>query len=936
MVGVFMGNLRADAIRTFTTSKGREVSYYSISALGGFGIGRISELPFSMRIVLEALLRNCDGKEVLEEEVVAVAKWGEMKPYNGDLHIKVSRILMQDFTGVPAVVDLAALREYLKEKGLNPSLINPIIPVDLIIDHSVQVDSYAKEDSVEINQAMEMSRNSERYSLLKWASSAFSQFRVVPPSGGICHQVNLENIATCVTFREKDGKLIAFPDSLVGTDSHTTMINGLGVFGFGVGGIEAEAALLDQPISLPMPEVVGVKLTGRLNPRVTAMDLALTLTKRLRELGVVGKFVEFFGDGVKALSLPDRATISNMCPEYGATVSIFPVDEETLRYMKSTGRTDEQIDLIRSYYTAQSMFPINYADVKYNKVIEVRLDEIEPSVSGPSQPKQEIRLGSIADTFYQNFMAGASAAPQEQNSSQKDYARWSQESTSVQEAKAPAQGRNSPKESRIRYDDGSEEPIRDGDVVIAAITSCTNTSNPTAMIGAGILARNAVNRGLVVSRKVKTSFAPGSRVVSDYLVKSGLYEYMERLGFSLVGFGCTTCIGNSGPLPPEVSKSIKEDGIVTASVLSGNRNYEARIHTEVRANYLMSPPLVVAFAIAGSVLKDITKEPLGRGSDGKDVYLDDIWPDADEIRKIAGSSIDVSMFNEEYKRIFSVNKYWDELSVAEEETYPWNAKSTYINLPPFFAGFDYKAKHSISDIKNARVLAVFGDSLSTDHISPAGAIPQDSPAGKYLIEHGVERKNFNTYGSRRGNHEVMMRGTFANVRIKNLLLNGEEGGYTLHFPDKSRVPIYDAAMNYAKEGVPLVVIGGKEYGSGSSRDWAAKGPALLGVKAVIAKSFERIHRSNLAGMGIVPIEFPADKDFASLGIDPEKPISIGISDALKPNGEVNVSYTSKSGKEASFIGMVRLESELEVEYCRVGGVLNYVLRRIVLEAERDG
>ena len=935
MVGVFMEDLRAETLRTFTTSKGRKISYYSISALGGLGIGRISELPFSMRIVLEALLRNCDGKEVLEEEVVAVAKWGEMRPYNGDLHIKVSRILMQDFTGVPAVVDLAALREYLKEKGLKASLINPIIPVDLIIDHSVQVDSYAKEDSVEINQAMEMSRNSERYSLLKWASSAFSQFRVVPPSGGICHQVNLENIATCVTFREKEGKLIAFPDSLVGTDSHTTMINGLGVFGFGVGGIEAEAALLDQPISLPMPEVVGVRLTGKMNPRVTAMDLALTLTKKLREIGVVGKFVEFFGDGVRTLSLPDRATISNMCPEYGATVSIFPVDDETLRYMKSTGRTEEQIDLVKSYYTAQSMFPIDYADVKYSKVIEVRLEEIEPSVSGPSQPKQEIRLGSIADTFYQNFMAGASAAQHEQNSSQRDYARWSQESTSVQEAKAPAQARNSPKESKIRYNDGTEETIKDGDVVIAAITSCTNTSNPTAMIGAGLLARNAVKKGLKVSRKVKTSFAPGSRVVSDYLIKSGLYEYMESLGFSLVGFGCTTCIGNSGPLPPEVSKSIKEDGIVTASVLSGNRNYEARIHTEVRANYLMSPPLVVAFALAGSVLKDITKEPLGYGSDGKEVYLDEIWPDADEIRKIAGSSIDVSMFNEEYRRIFSVNKYWDELSVAEEETYPWNAKSTYINLPPFFAGFDYKARHSISSIKNAMVLAVFGDSLSTDHISPAGAIPQDSPAGRYLIAHGVEKKDFNTYGSRRGNHEVMMRGTFANVRIKNLLLNGEEGGYTLHFPDRERVSIYDAAMSYAKEGVPLVVIGGREYGSGSSRDWAAKGPALLGVKAVIAKSFERIHRSNLAGMGIVPIEFPADKDFASLGIDPEKPISVDISDAIKPKGDVTVSYISKSGKEASFVGRVRLESELEVEYCRVGGVLNYVLRRIVLEAERD-
>ncbi len=925
---------------TFKLSSGKAVKYCSLPLLEKAGFGKMSRLPFSIRIVIESLYRNMDGKTVTEEDVRALANWDAKNPSDRDVPFKVSRILMQDFTGVPAVVDLAAMRDYVVKAGASPGLIQPIIPIDLIIDHSVQVDAFNIAQAIEVNQEKEVERNKERYKLLKWASQGFNGFRVFPPSAGICHQVNLEYLATCVTLKtDGKGTSIAFPDTLVGTDSHTTMIDGLGVLGFGVGGIEAEAALLDQPVSFATPKVLGVRLTGSLNDGVTATDFALTLTRLLREKGVVNMFVEFFGDGLRHLSLPDRATLSNMCPEYGATIAIFPVDEETLRYMRSTGRSEEQVELVKKYYTEQGMFGIDYSKVEYSDVLEVDLGGIVPCVSGPSQPKQEVPLGDISDNFRDAFLKNAPAPTNGNHKmNQKDYTRWAAES------QAPENGKikdlplhREIKSVKIKYDDGNEVTLSDGDVVISSITSCTNTSNPSVMIAAGLLAKKAVELGLKVdTRKVKTSLGPGSRVVTRYLEKAGLISPLAALGYSLVGYGCITCIGNSGPLIAKQSDAINNNGLAVASVLSGNRNYEARIHRDVRANYLMSPPLLVAFGIAGTVLKDLTKEPIGKGTGGKDVYLRDIWPSQKEIADVMHRVVNEEMFEKEYgKGIYDVNPYWNQLSGASGDTYNWEARSTYIRLPPFFDGFDPKARRKIRPINGARVLALFGDSISTDHISPAGAIGSDSPAGKYLKEHGVGVQDFNTYGSRRGNHEVMMRGTFANNRIKNLMLPGTEGGYTVHYPSNERLPIYDAAMRYGKEGVPLVVLAGIEYGSGSSRDWAAKGPALLGVKAVIAKSYERIHRSNLIGMGVLPLQFMDGEDAASLKIDYKAPISIEISDTMKPKEKVKIVYSELgTGKQAETFVTSRIDTPIEIEYFRSGGILNYMLTKVLASNRR--
>ena len=924
--------LKASVVSEFRTDSGRTVSYYSLQKLESLGYD-VSRLPFSIRIVLESLLRNLDGIEVTLEDVESLARWDAKNPSDRDVPFKVSRVLMQDFTGVPAVVDLAAIREYFISKGINAQMIQPLIPADLIIDHSVQVDSFNKPRSLEINQEMEMERNKERYSLLKWASGAFNGFRVFPPSAGICHQVNLEYLATCVTLLEKDGIRAAFPDTLVGTDSHTTMVDSLGIVGFGVGGIEAEAALLGQAVALTTPKVLGVRLVGRLLEGTTATDFALTLTKKLREKGVVNMFVEFFGEGLKSLSLPDRATLSNMCPEYGATIAIFPVDEETLKYLGMTGRKPEQVDLVRQYYSEQKMFGIDYGKVKYSDTITVDLGEIVPCVSGPSQPKQEIPLEKTRENFMDTFMKpDGTEKKAEQQLASKDYARLASESPAVVDypiKNAPIH--NEIKRVHLKYDDGYETDLSDGDVVISSITSCTNTSNPSVMIAAGILAKKALERGLSVNtRKVKTSLGPGSRVVMRYLERAGLVEPLARLGYGLVGYGCITCIGNSGPLIDKQSEAINGSNLFVASVLSGNRNYEARIHRDVRANYLMSPPMLIAFGIAGTMLRDLTKEPLGKNSKGESVYLKDIWPSKEEIADAISKSVSTDLFEKEYGHgITDVNPYWNNLTTPKGTNYAWDAGSTYIRLPPFFDGLDTSVEKKIAPINGAMVLAVFGDSISTDHISPAGAIGRESPAGKYLLDHGIAQADFNTYGTRRGNHEVMMRGTFANNRIKNLIMKGKEGGYTLHYPDMKEMSIYDAAMLYQKEGIPLVIIAGSEYGSGSSRDWAAKGPMLLGVKAVIAKGYERIHRSNLIGMGIIPLQFKSGEDASSLLIDYSKPIDVELSSAMKPRDKVLIRYTKNDGTKGEAHVTSRIDTSVEMNYYISGGILNYVIKNMI-------
>lgn len=863
-------------LKEFTLPNGKKIKYYSIMELEKEGYGKVSRLPYSLKIVLESMLRNLDGKAITRENVLSLANWNSKNPEDRDIPLVVSRILMQDFTGVPALVDLAAMRDYVKSKSIDPNTINPIVPVDLIIDHSVQIDEYNSAESFDTNLKYEIERNSERYTFLKWASKAFNGLRIFPPSAGICHQINLEYLAKVVML-SPDG--LAYFDSLVGTDSHTTMINGVGVVGFGVGGIEAEAAMLGQPVSFIMPQVVGVKLHGKLKDGVTATDLALTLTKLLREREVVGKFVEFFGDGVENLSVPDRATVSNMCPEYGATIAIFPVDKMTLDYLKMTGRSQEQIQLVEQYYSEQGMYEIP----EYSEVIELDLDSVKPSLAGPSQPKQQMELRSAPESFVKQVLQGSQ-----------------------------------PK---------SSGNLKEGDIVIASITSCTNTSNPAVLIMAGLVAKKAVEMGLRVdTSRVKTSLAPGSRVVTEYLKRSGLLRYLEKLGFYVVAYGCTTCIGNSGPLADDLSKLLNEGNLAVVSALSGNRNFEGRIHNDVRANYLMSPPLVVVYAIAGTILKDISRDPIGIANDGKEVYLQDIWPSTKEVNEIIKNYVDQSIFKQVYgESLFNINPFWNNLVAPSGITYSWDERSTYIRKPPFFE--TETGERDIEKITNAAVLAVFGDSISTDHISPAGAIMPESPAGRYLKSLGVTLTEFNTYGARRGNHEVMMRGTFANRRIRNLILENTEGGLTVHFPDNKIMSIYDAAMEYKKEGRPLVVIAGKEYGSGSSRDWAAKGPALLGVRAVIAESFERIHRSNLVGMGIIPLQFKPGDGYKNLNIDLSKPLNISIEKS--PRGKAIITYSKNDGFEGRTELVSRIDSELEMDYVKSGGILNFVISKII-------
>lgn len=883
-----------NTVDEFTTVSGKHVRYYSLPALQrvlGSNV-KISRLPISIRILLESLLRNKDDKSITDSDIELLASWNAAKPADKEIPFKVGRVIMQDLTGVPALVDLAAMRDAVVELKLDPKIIEPEVPTDLVIDHSIQVDAFRTLDAFQINAVKEIERNGERYQFLKWAQQAFHKLKLVPPDTGIVHQVNLEFLARVVLEVEKGSKTVAYPDTLVGTDSHTPMINGLGILGWGVGGIEAEAALLGQPVTFVTPKVFGVHLTGSLSEGVTATDAVLTITQKLREVGVVDSFVEFFGEGVKQLSVAVRATISNMSPESGATASLFPVDEETIRYLKLTGRSDGQIDLVRKYFEAQEMFGVpSSGQIDYTQVVEIDLSKIEASVSGPTLPHERVGLKDVGNHLLQVF---------------------------------PALKEKSNKAS-VTYE-GKEYSISDGDIVIAAITSCTNTSNPSVMIAAGLLAKRAVELGLNVRGIVKTSMAPGSMVVTEYLKATGLLPYLEKLGFGIVGYGCTTCIGNSGPLPDEVSKAIKDNNLTTAAVLSGNRNFEARIHQDVRANFLMSPPLVVAYALAGTVLKDLTKEPLGADKDGHAVYLKDLWPSHKQVLDYQ-TAISTEMFRQRYAEVYDQNSEWKRLSAPTGLEYKWDENSTYIQQPPYFVGYQSKINevHELEDIVGARPLLILGDFVTTDHISPAGAISPKSVAGRYLISKGVDEANFNSYGSRRGNHLVMIRGTFANPRIKNLIMgSGVEGPQTKHFPDGEAMSIYDASMKYQNEKVPLVVIAGKGFGSGSSRDWAAKGQKLLGVKAVIAESFERIHRSNLVGMGILPLQFKEGVNAKSIGLEGSEVFDIrGLG---TPN--VKLVATKKDGEKVETDLTVRLDSQVEKEYYLSGGILEYSLRKI--------
>lgn len=899
-------------IKTFDVD-GKEYSFFSITELEKKGYN-ISTLPVSIRVILESLIRNLDGKAVQEKDVENLLNWSSGNLADFEVPFKVGRVLMQDFTGVPAVVDLAAMRDSAHDLGKEPEIIQPQVPVDLVIDHSVQVDYFGVPDAVELNREKEFSRNGERYRFLKWAQNAFQNLRIVPPSVGICHQVNLEYLAKVVMSKEIDGKLFAFPDSVVGTDSHTTMIDGLGVVGWGVGGIEAEAAMLDQPVTFKAPEVVGVRLTGKLNSGVTSTDLVLTVTELLRKNKVVGKFVEFFGEGIGNLTLPDRATISNMCPEYGATLALFPVDEKTLEYLTLSGRSDEQVKLVEKYAKAQGIFG-SQENVDYSQVLELELSTVKPSVSGPKLPQQRVDLENIGDSFLK-FVEDSQAESQG-NGKVLSNGEKSQHGGEVFLKSAPVDL------------NGEKEKLTEGDVVIAAITSCTNTSNPYVMLSAGILAKKAVEKGLKVNRKVKTSLAPGSRVVSEYLLKSGLQPYLDKLGFNPVGFGCTTCIGNSGPLNESIENAIVENQMNTAAVLSGNRNFEARIHRNVRANYLMSPPLVVAFALAGKVTIDLEKEPIGKGTDGEDVFLKDIWPSSDEVQAAMKGSISKELFVERYQNLDQYNEQWVKLDAPGGLRYEWDPESTYIRKPPFFENFDPKSVIETMELSGTRPLLVLGDAITTDHISPAGPFSKETPAGVYLQEHNVAVADFNTYGTRRGNHEVMMRGTFANNRIKNALAT-KEGGFTTHFPDGEETTVFDAAMKYNSEGVPMTVIAGDLYGTGSSRDWAAKGPYLLGIKAVIAVGYERIHRSNLVGMGVVPLQFKNGENAQTLKIDPEKTVELVFKDGVKASGRALMKFTEKgSGEQKSTELIIRVDTPVEEEYLKIGGILQFVLRRLV-------
>ena len=871
---------------------GKSYEIFSLSALEKKGVGHISKLPFSLRVLLENLLRQEDGRFVHPGDIEALAGWDPNAATQKEISFMPARVLLQDFTGVPAVVDFAAMREAIRTLGGDPKKVNPLLPAELVIDHSVQVDKSGSDMAFAFNAELEFQRNVERYAFLRWGQEALNNFKVVPPDTGICHQVNLEYLARVVFDATADGKTQAFPDSLVGTDSHTTMVNGLGVFGWGVGGIEAEAAMLGQPLSMLIPEVVGFKLHGRLPEGTTATDLVLVVTEMLRKKGVVGKFVEFYGTGLSSLSLPDRATIANMAPEYGATMGFFPVDAETLSYLRFTGRTETRVRLVEEYSKAQGIFRTDATpDPMYTDKLELDLATVEATLAGPKRPQDRVPLRQSKASFEKSLEGAAQ------------------------------------KHVPVR-NNGDKFELSNGSVVIAAITSCTNTSNPSLMLGAGLLAKKAIEHGLHSKPWVKTSLAPGSKVVTDYLNAAGLGKYLDELGFQLVGYGCTTCIGNSGPLEEHIGAAIKDNSLVAVSVLSGNRNFEGRIHPLVRANYLASPPLVVAYALAGRMDFDMATEPLGNDKSGKPVFLRDIWPTPQEIESTVRANVTTAMYNKEYGEVFQGDSRWQGLKVPKGDIYAWDKKSTYIKNPPFFEKIT-KVPAPLTDIHKARVLAMLGNSITTDHISPAGSIGADSPAGKWLIEQGVKPVDFNSYGARRGNHEVMMRGTFANIRLRNQLAPGTEGGWTVHQPDGEKMSIYDASMKYQKGGVPLIVLGGKEYGSGSSRDWAAKGTLLLGVRAVIAESFERIHRSNLLGMGVLPLQYRAGESAQSLGITGFEEFTIEGISKLVPGLAVEVHARDKSGKETVFQTVARADTPEEVNYYRHGGILPYVLRQML-------
>jgi aconitate hydratase len=897
----------ADAFKTlksFKLQSGKTGQFYSLPALTK-QFPNIAKLPISVRIVLESVLRNCDGKKVTEEHVKQLANWSANGKRTDEIPFVVARVVLQDFTGVPLLADLAAMRGVAEKMGKNPKIIEPLVPVDLVVDHSVMIDHYGTKNALDLNMKLEFQRNNERYQFMKWGMQAFDTFKVVPPGIGIVHQVNLEYLARGV-HKAKGKANIYYPDTLVGTDSHTTMINGIGVVGWGVGGIEAEAGMLGQPVYFLTPDVVGVNLTGRLREGCTATDLVLTITEMLRKEKVVGKFVEFFGEGTASLALPDRATIANMAPEYGATMGFFPVDEKTIDYFKGSGRSKSEIDAFESYFKAQGMFGVPKAgELTYSKVVELDLTSVAPSVAGPKRPQDRIEIGNVKSSFAELFVK-----PVADNG-------FAKKSEDLDKSYTTA--------------DGVE--VSNGDILIAAITSCTNTSNPSVLLAAGLVAKKAVERGLKVSSRIKTSLAPGSRVVDDYLRKAGLLPYLEKLGFNIAAYGCTTCIGNAGDLTPEMNEAIVKNDLVCAAVLSGNRNFEARIHPNLRANFLASPPLVVAYAIAGNMKVDLMTEPLGKDKKGRDVFIGDIWPTSDEIYKLMKFAMDAKTFKRLYSDFTKDNKLWAKVTTTKGQVYNWPG-STYIAEPPFFDNFEM-TPNAVPVIKGARVLGLFGDSITTDHISPAGSIKEKSPAGQYLLDNKVIKADFNSYGARRGNHDVMMRGTFANVRIKNLMLplnkdgSRTEGGLTIHQPTGEQMYIYDAAMRYIKDGVQTVIFGGEEYGTGSSRDWAAKGTQLLGVKAVITRSFERIHRSNLVGMGVLPLQFKGTDSWESLGIKGDETFDVVLPEQIKPQQDVTLVITNAKGEQRKVTLLSRIDTSIEVDYYKHGGILPFVLRELV-------
>ena len=901
---------------------GSTVTFFDFNQFAADTGAPIEKLPFSIKILVENLLRKLDGRVVKETDLANIVRWQKTYETPVEIPYHPARVLMQDFTGVPAVVDLAAMRDAVKALGKDPSRVNPLVPTELVVDHSIQVDCFGTANALEENVAMEYRRNGERYELLKWAQKSFANFKVVPPNSGICHQVNLENLGRVVITQDEGGNSIAYPDTLVGTDSHTPMINGIGVMGWGVGGIEAEAVMLGQPYYMSIPEVVGVKLTGSLKAGVTATDLVLTITEMLRRVNVVEKFVEYFGSGMKSLSVTDRATIANMTPEYGATLGFFPVDEKTLDYLDLTGRGD-RARIVEAYTKATGMFYTGETDPEYTQVVELDLATVEPSLAGPARPQDRIALPDIKKTF-----ADILGCDYDRDTEVKHISEFHDESG----CKTVRAKRCHPVAQR-QFDmelNGRPMKIGDGNIVIAAITSCTNTSNPHVLMGAGLIAKNAVARGLTVPPYVKTSLAPGSKVVMNYLEDAGLVPYFDALGFHLAAYGCTTCIGNSGPLNPDIEGIIKENDLNVAAVLSGNRNFEARIHQSIKSNFLASPMLVVIFALAGRVDIDLTLEPVGIDPNGQPVYLEDLWPSPEQIDELTNTHVKKAYYEKEYARIFDGDRFWEALEIAESTTFAWKDESTYIKNPPYFDGFSL-TPHKSGDISDARVFLLLGDTVTTDHISPAGAIPEDYPAGQYLLENGVSVEQFNSYGSRRGNHEVMMRGTFGNIRIKNQMVTPKQGSFTLKYPEKTEMYNYDAAMAYAEEGAPLVVLGGKEYGTGSSRDWAAKGTNLLGIKAVIAQSYERIHRNNLVGMGVLPLVFSDGESAQSLGLDGSETLTIAGVGNMAPRASLSVKAVKADGSEINFTVTSRLDTEVDVEYFENGGILPCVIRKMVAD-----